>query len=299
MIISRKMHHKRNPSDPMKIIFLFCLPALLLFSGCSLMVSSATSGMMEHLSRTILDNDDLALVESGAPAYLLMIDSLISKDPENEGMLSNAALLYSAYADVFVKDKKRSRKMADKALDYALRAICLTRTDACNIKKMPYKDFEAVISDMDKDDVPVLFALGNAWTGWIIANKNDFNAIADISRIEKIMQQVVLLDKTYKDGAAYLYLGSMATLLPPALGGKPEQGRQYFDAALEISKGRNLMVKVMYAKLYARMIFDRSLHDRLLKEVLEADPDIPGHTLVNTYAQKQAEELLAGADDYF
>ena len=152
---------------------------------------------------------------------------------------------------------------------------------------------------MKTKQMPALFALGNAWAGWIMANKNDFNAIADISHIERIMQKVIELDETYRDGAAHLYMGILATLLPPALGGKPEQARQHFEKAIALSKGRNLMAKVIYAKLYARMIFDRPLHDRLLNEVIAANPDEPGYTLANTWAQKQARELLTSADDFF
>ena len=96
-----------------------------------------------------------------------------------------------------------------------------------------------------------------------------------------------------------MYLGIFSTLLPPALGGKPEVGRSHFERAMEISGNRNLMVKVTYARRYARMVFDRELHDRLLKEVLAADPHVPGHVLVNVVARQRARELLEGADDYF
>ncbi|MCD4722247.1 MAG: TRAP transporter TatT component family protein [Desulfobacula sp.] len=262
-------------------------------------MSSATSDMMEHLSSTILNNDDLTLVKTGAPAYLLMIDSLISKDPENDTLLSTASMLYTAYADLFVKDVDRSRKMAAKALNYANRAICLEKNNACMLKSKTFEEFEKIISNMKKKHVPALFALGNAWAGWIMANKNDFNAIADMSHIELIMQRVIELDETYRDGAAYLYLGTLATLLPPALGGKPELGKQYFEKAVKLSRGKNLMVKVLYAKLYAKMIFDRKLHDQLLKDVIAADPYVSGYTLINIQAQIQARELIDGADDYF
>ena len=59
------------------------------------------------------------------------------------------------------------------------------------------------------------------------------------------------------------------------------------------------MAKVFYAESYARMIFDRELHDRLLTEVLSADPQAPGLTLMNTIAQEQARALMESADDYF
>ncbi len=255
--------------------------------------------MMGHLSNTILNNDDLALVENGAPAYLLMIDGMIAKDPENSEMLAAAAQLYTAYSDVFVKDPARSKKMADKAVTYAGKAVCIEKKEACTLKSKSFDDLKIILSQMKKKDVPVFFALGNAWASWIMANKEDLNAVADISHIELIMQRVVELDEPYRDGAAHLYLGSLSIFLPPSLGGRPEQGKAHFEKAVFLSQGKNLMVKVLYAKLYARTIFDRDLHDQLLNEVIAADPHISGYTLVNTWAQKQAHELIISADEYF
>ena len=107
------------------------------------------------------------------------------------------------------------------------------------------------------------------------------------------------LDECYHDGAAHLYLGVLATFLPPALGGKPDVGRRHFERALDISNNKNLMVQVLYARHYARLMFDRKLHDRLLNEVLKAQPDIPGYALSNALAQQKARELLNSAEDYF
>ena len=53
-------------------------------------------------------------------------------------------------------------------------------------------------------------------------------------------------------------------------------GRAHFERALELSGGKNLMVYVLYAKYYARLLFDRALHDRLLTEALNKDPEVPG-----------------------
>lgn len=56
---------------------------------------------------------------------------------------------------------------------------------------------------------------------------------------------------------------------------------------------------VEYARGYARLVYDRELHDSLLNRVLVADPRQSGYTLLNTLAQRQAAELLASANDYF
>ena len=299
MIFGRGLTHDKKSLIFTVVFSCFFITGFFSLSGCSMLMKSATSDMMGHLSKTILDNDDLALVENGAPAYLLMIDSLIGKDPENSTLLATAAMLYTAYSDVFVENKDRSKKMSEKALNYAGKAICLEKKEACNLKSGSFDELKMVLSHMDKDEVPVLFALGNAWASWIMANKDDFNAIADISHIELIMQRVIELDEPYRDGAAHLYLATLSTFLPPSVGGRPEEGKAHFEKAVLLCRGKNLMVKVLYAKLYARLIFDRELHDQLLKEVIAADPHVPGYTLVNTWAQKQARELIISADDYF
>ncbi len=281
------------------LILFFLIFPMLLLTSCSMIVSSALSGMVDNLSTTILNSNDLEMVETGAPAYLLLIDSMVKEDSDNEEMLIAAAVLYTAYADTFVSDKHRAQKMADKALEYASRALCSRNSSACSLNTIEYEKFKLIISKMDNKDLSALYTLGSSWASWINANSNDFNAIADISRIEIIMERVVELDETYKEGSALLYLGTLATLLPPALGGNPEKGRECFEKAIKISQGKNFIIKVIFAKQYARMLFDRDLHDKLLKEVLEEDPDIPGYTLVNTYAQKQAKKLLESADEYF
>ena len=113
------------------------------------------------------------------------------------------------------------------------------------------------------------------------------------------MSHIAALDQTYHDGEVYLYLGMLESILPPALGGQPDVARQFFEKARTLSDNKNLMVLVLYAQHYARMVFDRELHDSLLKTVIAANPQQKGLTLTNTLAQKRAVELLQSADDYF
>ena len=96
-----------------------------------------------------------------------------------------------------------------------------------------------------------------------------------------------------------MYLGVLNSILPASLGGRPEQARDHFERAVTLSEGRNLLARVLFAEHYARLVFDRELHDEQLRKVLEAEPDAPGLTLQNTYAKQQARQLLDGADDYF
>ena len=77
----------------------------------------------------------------------------------------------------------------------------------------------------------------------------------------------------------------------PAVGGRPALGRTHFERAIELSGGRHLLAKVLFAEHYARLVFDRELHDQLLTEVLAADIEAEGLTLMNAIAREQAPRL--------
>ncbi len=268
-------------------------------SGCSFYIRSATGDLTKNLKMAILDNDDPATVEAGAPAYLLLIDSLAASDPENAELARVAATLYTAYSDVFVSDDSRRQKLTRKGLDYALQAACLQRRESCDLRETAFETFTANVQSMTGKDLPTLYTLGVAWAAWIQARKGDWDAVAELPRVSLIMTRVLQLDEGWEKGSAHLYLGVLDALLPRSMGGRPEVGRQHFERAIELSKGENLAAKVIYARLYARSVFNRELHDRLLREVLETGPEAPGFTLSNVLAQKEAEKLLAGSAEYF
>ena len=131
------------------------------------------------------------------------------------------------------------------------------------------------------------------------ANSNDWNSIANLPKIKSMLQRIVELQEDYEQGSSHVYLGVLASQLPPSLGGKPEQARTHFERAIQLSNEQNLMFKVLFASHYARLVYDRVLHDQLLKEVLAANPEVPGLTLMNTLARQEASVLLDSGDDYF
>ncbi len=255
--------------------------------------------MSESLASSILNSNDPETVRQGAPAYLLMIDGFITDDPENPDVLMTGARLYSSYAGAFVDDEARARLMSLKARDYGCSALCLSNKTTCGIWEQPYDQFEPVIEALDHKDIETTYVAAMAWATWIQMNRDDWVAVADKARVEAMMLRVVALEEGYQRGSAHLYLGVLATLLPEALGGKPEEGRRHFEKSIELSGGRDLIAKVLLASDYARLIFDRELHDRLCREVLEADPEFEGLTLSNTLAQREAKALLDDSEDYF
>ena len=266
--------------------------------GCASLIDKVTSGLAADLSNAILNSDDPAVIRDGAPAYLIMLDAL-GQEGASADLLRASASLNSAYATAFVADEARQRNFTDKAFRLAQRAACIDVAWLCEARTLPFDEFETLAATLKPADVAAAYALATAWAGWIQARSEDWNAVADLGRVKPLMARIVELNERYDHGGPRLYMGVFETLLPPALGGKPELGRSHFQRAIEISAGRHLLVKVFYAESYARLVFDRELHDRLLNEVLAADPTVEGLTLMNTIAQAQARDLLASADAYF
>jgi hypothetical protein len=279
-------------------VLVSCL-LIAVLGGCSAVVSSLSADMGEGLSDAILNQDDPELVREALPSYLLILDSLVASNNSNAATLSTAAQLYAAYGAAMVVDQDRARILTTRAKDYGERALCASRESTCKLNGIVFDEYVTLIQTTEDDDVQALYSYSLSSLAWIRANSDDFGALADLPKIEATLEHLLTLDSAEYAADIYMYLGILKTLRSPALGGKPEEGRVAFEKGIEISAGRNLSIKVEYARGYARLLYERELHDRLLNEVLAADVKQQDLTLFNILAQEEAAVLLASADDYF
>lgn len=278
-------------------LVLLLMAALL--ASCGSIVRRATHQFADNLTTAILNEDDPATVRDGVPAYLLLIDGMIQGDPKNADMLLAGAKLYGAYAGGFVDSDKRAKRLSDRAYSYARSALCLREPELCAALDKPYGAYSAALAKTNPGDIATLYGFAAAWAGRIQVNSDNWNAIANLPKLQALLQRLAGIDPDYDNGGIYLYLGVINSIRPASLGGKPEQGRAYFEKALQLSHGKNQMVRVLYAQFYARLVFDQKLHDKLLHEVLAADPVAPRLTLINMLAKRKAKALLASGKDYF
>lgn len=270
--------------------------AVLALSGCASLIGSMAA---DTLSAAILNQDDPELVASGLPAYLLLVDGLISQSPENEDLLAAGAQLFAVYGARFEPEPGRTIRLTSKARDYGERAICLAHSPACGWRGLAYDDFVSQLAEIRPKNIDYLYAYAVGWLSFLDATSEDWTAVAELPWVEAALVRALELDETYERGGLHAYLGILNALRPPALGGRPDVSRAHFERAIELSGGLDLSVKVEYARRYARMMFEQELHDRLLQEVLAAPAGAPGLTLFNVLAKQEAERLLASSREYF
>jgi len=294
-----------------RLIHNICMLALIsLIAGCSMAIDSFSN----NLNKAVMSNNDSQTVMQGLPAYLILLDGFIESDPEDEDLLFASAKLMNAYAGLIgtqialMEDedefqiqilRAQQKKLTDKALKRSIKAICLYDDDYCGLTNIKYAEFKKRLKDFDEDDIGILYNLGTAWVSWLQMNTDDWNATAQLPQIKLIMETVIQLDESWQHAGAHMYMGVLNSILPASLGGKPETGKKHFESAIKLTDGKNLMAKVLYAEYYARLIFNKKLHEELITEILTAKDSQNNLTLLNTLARQKARALKASAKEYF
>lgn len=284
------------------VTFFFLFPGLLLsgcFSGRQLVGESAM-GFFKGLAQSINREQDLTLVRQGLPAYLLLIDSLISSYPENQDLLLAAAQAYGAYASSLGEEEaERTALLLQRAKTYALKAFeqhPLFR----GALSMSIARFQEQVHQADKELVPLLFAVANIWGSWIAQGSDGVEGMAELPRVEILMNRILELDPGYFYGGPHLFQAILLSARPAQYGGDLKKAEYHFKRALEYSQDKFLMTQVYYAQYYARQRQDRDLFVSTLNRVLilsaDADPDL---TLVNTLAKEKAKRLLSQVEEFF
>ena len=69
-----------------RTVLLPLLLALVLLCGCTSVATRTSGSFSESLSRAVLQQNDPETVRQGAPAFLMMLDGLISSDPDNQAL---------------------------------------------------------------------------------------------------------------------------------------------------------------------------------------------------------------------
>lgn len=271
----------------------------LLSSGCSILLSSVATGLSDNLSAAILNQDDPELVRAGAPSFLLMLDSFIEGSPGDPDILAAGATMYATYGAVFADDAIRASRLTSRARRYALTAMCETYKPSCGWPDATFDEFVASLDGIGPRHADLLYTYGFASLAFLRAHSSDWNSLAELPQIEALFNHYLDISGDEVNGSVYTFMGILLTLRPPALGGEPERAREYFERAIAETNGNDLNAKVEFARGYAKLLYERELHDQLLNEVINADPYKDGFVLSNVMAQEEAATLLAEADDYF
>lgn len=272
---------------------------LIALAGCSAVVERQTARLAGDLETAIRHYDDPATVADAMPAYLLLLEARLQSNPDDGGLYLTTARLTGTYATLFGGEEASARRLTTRALDHARSGACLQSSRLCNLQDVPFDEFEQRVEGLDQAHLEAAYVLATNWVGWIDSHSDDYAALADLPRAQALLDWVVGTAPEHDDGAAWLYLAVLHSQRPPAAGGRPDLALEHFERARSVSDGRNLLVDVMLADHYARLLFDREMFVAALRRVVESDVEAPEYRLANAVARQRARVLLDQTERIF
>ena len=93
--------------------------------GCAARLQSAlVESLIEDVSAATARHDDLELVASGVPTFLLLLEGLLVANPQDPQLLLSAAEIYTSYATLVEVDApQRAKHLYHRGKEYGLRAL--------------------------------------------------------------------------------------------------------------------------------------------------------------------------------
>jgi hypothetical protein len=277
--------------------------AWLSLSGCSTsqLVARGAAPLIDHGVAAMNRETDLELARASIPANLKMIEALLLADPGNTAYRLQAAMGFYGYALGFVEtdDRDRAAALYGRARDHAL--VALDRAGMAQATLTgDSAELERALAKLDARAVPALFWTASTWGKWIELQLDDPARLAELPRVEALMQRVLALDEMYYYGGAHVFFGAYYGGRAPMFGGDFVRAARHFDRAAELSQHRLQLVEVYRARYLLRQMGEREAFHATLSRVLDApaSPD-PELNLANALAKKQAADLLAQEEELF
>ncbi len=301
---------------------ILCAAAAILVAGCDMvkLTTNTTSKVLTRAQPSMQQESDFELARAAIPGSLKTVEGFWVANPGNERLIAILAEGYCQYASGFVEDEwevailERDFGRAEELSDRATKLF--TRCMNYGLKLLGDDWESGIFGDLNTAralvaDVGHGHRHGLKWAaigmaGVINHNRDNIDIVAHLPKVLLMLERVVELDDTRPPESpaaralAHAALGMLHTSRGRALGGEPELGEQHFQRAIEITEGRYLLPKVLFARNYGVIVQDAELFRTTLVEVLNTDPAIwPDQRLANEIAHRRANRYLENEKEWF
>lgn len=287
---------------PMTKPLLLLLPLVVLFSGCIQQIAVSTVANIVHDGfGGIMEEGDLEFAGQALPGNLKLLEVMLKSDPDNARILLLLSEGYSSYSLGFVEDYDHARARAFylRASGYGLRAVRQNHALATAMAG-PADSLRTVLQESGRDHIAALFWTAFGLGSYMNLSLSDPDALAELPRVEAIMEFIAKEDSSFYHGGADIFLGTLYGSRPRILGGDTDRAREHFERAMRINGGTFLLTYVYYARSVALQTLNEALFDELLLKVDNTSVDIrPDLRLPNAIAKEKAQGLRALKADYF
>lgn len=294
---------------------LAALLVALSVTGCSVkrMAVNKVGNALAAGGTTFASDDDPELIRAAVPFSLKLMESLLADSPKHKGLLVATSSGFTQYGYAFVQQEAeeiesedlvkaremqaRARRLYVRARDYGLRGLEVRHR---GFSAALMDDPKAAVGRMRKADVPQLYWTAAAWAAAISLSKDNPGFVADLPKVEAMIDRALALDEAWDRGAIHAFLITFEMGRATGEGDPAVRARQHFDRAVALSQGRMAGPFVSYAEAVCIPAEDRAQFEQLLNQALAINPDAdPPSRLGNLVMQRRARWLLARVDKLF
>jgi len=148
--------------------------------------------------------------------------------------------------------------------------------------------------------VPLAYWSAVSWAAAVSDSKDNPDLIADLPKIEALIDRALELDETFDHGAIHSFLIAYEMSRQGAKGEPATRARQHFDRAMALSAGQMAAPLVSLAEAVSVKNQNVEEFKSLLNQALAINPDAkPEWRLANLVMQHRARWLLARTDELF
>jgi len=289
---------------------------LLASTGCNMvkLTANTTADVLEVAAPGLQQESDPQLAREAAPGQLKTVEGFYMASPGNRKIIKILAKGYCEYAFGFLQDDIETLEMAnkpDEAVPIAKRATGLfLRCMNYGLKLLGSSWDEALRGDLaawekkvngaGSDEVTGMFFTALGLASAINLNRDNIDMVAYLPKARLLFERVLKLDEKYYNGGAHMAMGMLLTSQGDAIGGNSVEGKKHFERAIEITGGKYLMPKVLFALNYGVVTGNQKFFHDTLVEVLNTSPAVwPEQRLANELAHIRARRYLSHEKEWF
>lgn len=281
------------------------LAAIVAFGGGCSIQRIATGSMVPVMEASLAEayaSRDIETAREAIPGQLLLLRGLCRSAPDRVELWTGAVQLYASYAMTFVEedDPARAVRLYGEGLDLGRRFLMRRDWFAAAWEAGPDPLAAALDEHRPEELSPLMMWTAACLAQHILAHLDDPAILADLPYAHVMADAAIAMTPEYFHGMPYVLKAIMLAKTPRMLGGDLEASEGLFEAAFDVTGGRFLYHKVLYARYYCVAALDETAFTRALDSVLAAPEDLfPQARLVNLIAKEQAGFLLEDREYFF
>lgn len=261
----------------------------------------------DEISQQSVEEEDIGLAREASAFYLKVAEGLLRALPQHLPLAQSVTSGLTQYAYAFLSTeadrvesqslsqaqamRERAARMFERAKIQGLRTLTLQDPDllkpmdpSLSVKQRPIK----------QEAVGLAYWTAAAWGGQISLSTDSPEVVADLPLAASLAHKAWLADPRYGDGALASLMGTLELARP---GGSRPRALQYFDQAIEVSRGQSPGPWVAKAEGWAQDQQDRASFEAWLNKAM--DVSAGKRDLSSQIMRERAQWLLTQADSIF